>query len=131
MKRNCFVAVDFDGTCVTHEYPDTGADVGADVWLRGAVALGAKLILLTMRDGQELDRAINWFDGHRIELWAINENPEQAGWTTSPMIFYHTLIDARAIGSPLTSRGPREREFIDWEVAGPKLMKKVAGILNQ
>lgn len=45
------IAIDFDGTCVEHEYPEVGPDVpGAAEWLRRFAELGAKLILWTMRD---------------------------------------------------------------------------------
>lgn len=53
------IAVDFDGTCVTHEYPDVGKDIGAIPVLKELVDKGHKLILFTMRDGKELQDAIN------------------------------------------------------------------------
>ena len=39
--------IDFDGTCVTHEFPNIGKDIGAVPVLRDIVAAGHKLI----RDG--------------------------------------------------------------------------------
>ena len=47
------IAIDFDGTCVTHEYPKIGKDIGAVDTLRALVAKGHKLILWTMRDKKE------------------------------------------------------------------------------
>jgi hypothetical protein len=29
VKESIVIAVDFDGTCVTHEYPRVGQDIGA------------------------------------------------------------------------------------------------------
>ena len=38
-------AVDFDGTCVTHEYPEIGQDIGAIPVLQELVNRGHKLVL--------------------------------------------------------------------------------------
>jgi hypothetical protein len=131
VRSECYVAVDFDGTCVTHKHEGVGNDIGADVWLRCAVKLGAKLILWTMRDGKGLYEAKDWFISHEVEIWNVNVNPDQAEWTKSLALYYHILIDDSALGTPLKAKGPRERPFVDWSVAGPALLGKVAGILNQ
>jgi predicted mannosyl-3-phosphoglycerate phosphatase (HAD superfamily) len=47
-----YIAVDFDGTCVTHEYPYMGNDIGAVPVLRELAESGFKLILFTMRSGK-------------------------------------------------------------------------------
>ena len=44
-----YIAIDFDGTCVTHEYPNIGKDIGAIPVLKQLVKDGHKLILYTMR----------------------------------------------------------------------------------
>ena len=38
------IALDFDGTCVTHEYPNVGKDIGAVDILRALVAKGHKIM---------------------------------------------------------------------------------------
>ena len=43
------IAVDFDGTCVTHEFPEVGRDIGAVPVLKELVEKGHKIILYTMR----------------------------------------------------------------------------------
>lgn len=43
------IAVDFDGTCVTHEFPKVGKDIGAERVLKLLVENGHQLILHTMR----------------------------------------------------------------------------------
>ena len=48
------IAVDFDGTCVSHDYPYIGKEIGAAPVLRELVAAGHDLILFTMRDGKLL-----------------------------------------------------------------------------
>jgi hypothetical protein len=39
------INIDFDGTCVTHDFPNIGTDIGIPV-LKKLVANGHKLILL-------------------------------------------------------------------------------------
>ena len=46
------IAVDFDGTCVSHEYPKVGKDIGAVPVLKALVEIGHKIILNTMRSGE-------------------------------------------------------------------------------
>ena len=43
------IAVDFDGTCVTHAYPDVGKNIGAEIVLKKLSDKGHKIILYTMR----------------------------------------------------------------------------------
>lgn len=43
------IAVDFDGTCVAHEFPKVGKDIGAAPILKKLVEKGHKIILYTMR----------------------------------------------------------------------------------
>ena len=50
------IAVDFDGTCVTHEYPDIGRDIGAAPVLKRLVESGVRLILWTMRQSAKLPK---------------------------------------------------------------------------
>lgn len=93
------IAVDFDGTCVKHRYPMVGEDVdGAVSVLKELVRKGHKIILYTMRSGDTLDDAISWFIDNDIELWGINRNPEQYGWSSSPKVFANLYIDDAALG---------------------------------
>lgn len=55
------IGIDFDGTCVTHDYPRIGKDIGAVPVLKELVERGHKLILNTMRSGKELEDAVEWF----------------------------------------------------------------------
>lgn len=119
------IAVDFDGTCVTHEYPRVGKDIGAARVLRELVGNGHKIILYTMRshrtDGGNTDTlqdAIDWFDENGIELFGINENPEQKYWTDSPKPYANLYIDDAAVGCPLTfgeELSFSERPFVNWK----------------
>ena len=119
-----FVAVDFDGTCVTHEYPDVGIDIGAVPWLQQATDMGAQLILYTMRDVEALDDAVEWAKENNVTFWAINENPTQHTWTASPKVYAHRYIDDAALGTPLVF--PKmERPYVDWKFMGPVLLEAI------
>ena len=111
-----YIAIDFDGTCVTHDYPRIGKDINAVNVLKKLVANGHKLILNTMRSGKELKEAINWFKKNDIELYGANENPTQKKWTNSPKVYAHLYIDDVALGCPLKmDLSLSDRPFVDWE----------------
>lgn len=109
------IAIDFDGTCVTHEYPNVGKDIGAQFVLKELIRNGHELILYTMRSGRELQDAFNWFYDNDIELWAINNNPGQKLWTKSPKIYANLYIDDAALGVPLIKDKNVERPYVNWE----------------
>ena len=115
-EKSWIVAVDFDGTCVTHEYPDVGKSIGAEPVLKKLVASGARLILFTMRSGDALVAAVEWFKANGIPLWGANANPEQYSWTDSPKPYAHIYIDDSAIGVPLQHPMNGNRPFVDWEI---------------
>ena len=111
-----YIAVDFDGTCVTHDYPRIGKEIGAPKVLKRLVEAGHKLILNTMRSGKELQDAIHWFNINGIELYGVNENPTQKHWTTSPKVYAHMYIDDAAFGCPLRNVPDfSDRPFVDWD----------------
>lgn len=111
-----YIAIDFDGTCVTHDYPRIGKDIGSVTVLKRLVEAGHKLILNTMRSGKELQDAIDWFNENGIELYGANENPTQKRWTQSPKVYAHLYIDDAALGCPLRMNSNlSDRPFVDWE----------------
>ncbi len=123
------IAIDFDGTCVTHEFPKVGRDIGAEPVLRRLVEAGHQLILWTMRSdvenprsdhpdihavgGQYLTDAVNWFKERDIPLWGIQTNPEQSSWTHSPKAYAQLYIDDAALGCPLVTP-KNERPYANW-----------------
>lgn len=107
--------IDFDGTCVTHCFPIVGEDIGAEPVLKWIVDEGGKLILWTMRSGDSLWDAINWFNARDIPLFGIQDNPTQASWTSSPKAYAQVYIDDAALGCPLMKRDGVERPFVDWQ----------------
>lgn len=131
LKNNLIVAVDFDGTCVTHEYPEVGKDIGAVPVLKKLVENGHQLMLWTMRgtkpvgDRDTLLEAVQWFEKNNIPLWGINENPDQhrSQWTNSHKQYAQLYIDDAALGCPLKTdyvifKGmetePIGRPYVNW-----------------
>lgn len=127
------IAIDFDGTCVKHAFPKIGESIGAEPVLRALVRNGHKLILWTMRSnitdpkrpadepettildepGDYLDLAIRWFDLNDIPLYAVQRNPTQYSWTSSPKCYAEMYIDDASLGIPLF-RIKNERPFVNW-----------------
>ena len=109
------IAVDFDGTCVEHEYPHVGMDVeGAVDVLRDLNRKGHRLILFTMRSGSKLVAATKWFADRKIELWGVNRNPEQEEWTESPKVHADLYIDDSALGCPVMFIDGVQRPVVNW-----------------
>ena len=125
-----YIAVDFDGTCVTHEYPKVGRDIGAVPVLKKLTNSGHQLILHTMRCNKELEEAVEWFNKNDIPLYVINENPSQKRWTESPKIFAHLYIDDAALGIPMITYDSNlapHKPYVNWRSVEVILKKK--GIL--
>ena len=128
-----YIIVDFDGTCVTHEYPNMGRDIGSAPVLKELVANGHQLILFTMRSDMGvkngtfksgLTDAVNWFRNNNIPLFGIQTNPTQHEWTDSPKAYGQLIIDDAAAFAPLTlnltySSSP----FINWDKMRDELVR--------
>lgn len=131
------IAIDFDGTCVYHEYPKIGGDVGAIPVLKRLVKEGHQIILFTMRSGSELTDAVKWFLVNDIPLYGIQYNPTQTEWTCSNKCYAHLYIDDAALGCPLVpyyqDEGPNgepidARPFVDWTAVEILLVER--GVLK-
>lgn len=121
-------AVDFDGTCTTHEYPLIGKEIGAIPVLKELVSQGHKLVLFTMRDGEQLAEAVNWFKENDIALYGIQYNPSQKRWTKSNKCYANMYIDDAALGCPLIYPGGDAKPYVDWNKVEEFLIEK--SILN-
>lgn len=116
MKNKLIFAIDFDGTCVSHEFPNVGKDIGAIPVLNRIIEAGHKIILFTMRgDGKVLDDALAWFRRNKIPLYGINKNPGQKNWTVSPKPYANYYIDDAALGCPLVYPEDGGRPYVDWK----------------
>lgn len=124
------IAVDFDGTCVTHDYPRVGTDVPHAVRvLKRLNKNDVRIIVWTMRCGKYLDEdAKNWFESNEIEVWSYNLNPEQSSWSESPKCYAHLYIDDAALGCPLIYPEDGARPYVDWQEVEKLLEER--GILD-
>lgn len=116
-------AVDFDGTCVTFDFPKVGKNIGAGPVLKLLISKGHKIILHTMRDNivkefpevgmiNTQEKAEEWFRKENIPLYGINYNPNQNSWTKSNKVFAHYYIDDQALGVNRINDG--EKYYINW-----------------
>ena len=114
-RSDVIIAVDFDGTIVTHEYPKIGQLVpyAKDVLLK-IQDYDYKIILYTMRSNKELSDAVQFIENLGIRLYGINQNPTQKEWTTSPKVYANYYIDDAAIGCPMTYPENGKRPYVDW-----------------
>ena len=117
------IAVDFDGTCVTHEYPYMGSDIGAVPVLKELVNSGCRLVLNTMRSGKLEREAVKWFKENDIPLFGVNRNPEQSAWSQSPKVYANLYIDDAALGVPLATSPRSTRPFVDWQAVRVMLVE--------
>ena len=73
------IAVDFDGTIVTHEYPAIGRERPFAVdTLKMLIADGHRIILWSVREGELLEEAVKWCEDRGLKLFAVNKDfPEE------------------------------------------------------
>ena len=115
------IGIDFDGTCVTHEYPEIGKSIGAEKVLRDLVKNGHQLVLCTMRghmayEGRDLlQEAVDWFEKNGIKLSGVNRMPLQDTWTDSPKPYAQMYIDDAALGCPIIESDISDYPYVDWE----------------
>ena len=126
------IAIDFDGTCVTHAFPKVGRDIGAEFVLRRLKKEGHKLFLFTMRadrkdknptqdstildvTGMFLQDALDWFKEKEVDLDGIQTDPAQKNWTVSPKCYAELYIDDAGLGFPLIyNKDFSPRPYADW-----------------
>lgn len=131
------ISIDFDGTCVTADFPYIGKNIGAQYVLKALTDNGHQLILHTLRghtskdwNGNDfgfdtINKACEWFAQYNIPLWGVNINPqqEQEKWTDSPKPYSAIIIDDYALGCPLREvRG--HKPFVDWIEVLLRLLEK-------
>ena len=127
------IAVDFDGTIVTHKYPEIGEELPFAVQtLRMLIAEHHKLILWSVREGELLDEAVDWCRERGIEFYAINRDYPEETFTNndhfSRKLKVDLFIDDRNLGGlpdwgtiyRMVSRGKKWRHLIDEAYAGQK-----------
>lgn len=137
-----FIAIDFDGTIVEHQFPDIGRAVpGAFEWMKRWQEAGAKLILWTMRsdgrtgegkeNGPVLTQAVQFCRDNGLEFFAVNGNPTQSAWTNSTKCYAHIYVDDAAFGCPLRAASKQSiRPCVDWEQVGPAVLATITAARN-
>lgn len=114
-EKTKYLALDFDGTLVTHEYPLIGRELPNMLnVLQQLMENGHKLVLNTMRSGPQLAEAVDWCSNKGIKLFGINSNPAQKSWTSSPKVYAHLYIDDAALGTKLEFHTDGSRPSVDW-----------------
>lgn len=86
---NQTIAVDFDGTLHFGKWPDIGEPNEALIYaLRQEIKSGAKVILWTCREGELLEKAIEFCKAHNLELAAVNSHTKEQieWWNNDPRI---------------------------------------------
>ncbi|HOI26399.1 MAG TPA: hypothetical protein PLN63_08330 [Paludibacteraceae bacterium] len=96
------IAVDFDGTIVTNEYPKIGKEMpfAIDVLKRLQAEEHYQIILWTVRVDQSLDEAIEFCRERGLEFYAVNKNyPDEVISLDSPRkLNVDLFIDDRNLG---------------------------------
>ena len=107
MERKIIIAIDFDGTIVSHKFPRIG-----DLMLNARKVInklynqGFYIIIWTCRGEKSLCEMIDFLSDAKILYHKINENApyEMIKFKPAPKIYYDILIDDRNIGG-----------FVGWE----------------
>jgi hydroxymethylpyrimidine pyrophosphatase-like HAD family hydrolase len=109
------IAVDFDGTIVTHEYPEIGKEIpfAIDVLKRLQTEEHHSLILWTVRTGELLDEAVEYCRKRGLEFYAVNKNNPEETDESPRKLRAEVFIDDRNIGG-----------LMDWT----KIYKMIKGI---
>lgn len=124
-KKKKTIAIDFDGTIVEYKFPKIGRELPlAFHYMKLFQDNGASIILLTMRDFEDLDAAVDFCRERGVEFYAINKNPSQIFWTISPKVYANIYIDDHGIGIPLIY--PEDgKPYVDWSKVGPMVLEKI------
>ena len=113
-KMECIIAIDFDGTIVTHDYPRIGKPIPlAKEVINMLVDNGHLCFLWTMRANETLEDAKKYCEDNGIKLHDYNHSPDQ--FSDSPKQYATIYIDDAALGCPLSfDNGMSRRTYVDW-----------------
>ncbi len=95
------IAVDFDGTLCEHKFPEIGKPfLGVINYIKKRKEKGDLIVLWTCREGELLDKAVEWCKEQGIELDAVNEDVRYVqvsdfGKNKSAKIYADVYIDDR------------------------------------
>lgn len=102
--RKYIIAVDFDGTLFTYEYPYVGKPIWKIINLcKNAQRQGAIIILWTCRVGEDLQEAIEACRDVGLEFDYVNENAKEQlalfGGQDTRKIYADVYIDDKAVNA--------------------------------
>ncbi|WP_163710570.1 BT0820 family HAD-type phosphatase [Mangrovibacterium lignilyticum] len=121
------IAVDFDGTIVTHEYPKIGKDIPFAIdSLLMLQEEGIRIILWTVRHGKLLDEAVDYCRKRGLEFYAVNKNypEEDVNEDAGRKIVADCYIDDRNLGG-LPSWGEIYQSLSTENKPKPKSLKSM------
>ncbi len=101
-RKSLTLAVDFDGTIVSHAYPNIGEPIknAKDVMER-LIKRGHKIVIWTARNGKDLEKVKTWLMQNNYPFECINKNIINAPYRPWPKIYADLVIDDRNIGGLL------------------------------
>ncbi len=128
------IAVDFDGTIVTHAYPEIGRPIPFAIETLKKLQEGGKhhIILWSVREGKLLQDAVEYCKQRGLEFYAVNANypEEEVDKQSSRKVVADVYIDDRNLGGlpdwgiiyqmitsgktsvPYTPDQPQEKSFL-------------------
>lgn len=88
------IAVDFDGTIVTHKYPEIGEELPFAVdTLKALQQRHHRLILWSVREGKLLDEAVEWCRARGLEFYAVNRDYPEETTDNNPQFSRKLKVD--------------------------------------
>lgn len=112
IEKELFVAIEFDGCIVTHDYPEIGEKVP---FVKESIdafrASGLKTILLTSREGDALQKAVDHLNRYDMMTDFVNENPTIK---CKNKLFAHVYVDPAAVGIPTIMHPCNSSRCVDW-----------------
>lgn len=95
------IAIDFDGTIVENRYPKIGNEIPFAIETIKLIQseLKHRVILWTVREGDELNDAVNFCKSKGLTFYAVNKNhPEPSGPNEPRKLMADMFIDDRNFG---------------------------------
>ncbi len=96
------IAVDFDGTIVTHEYPQIGKPIPFAIQTLKKLQDEDhhQIILWSVREGELLQEAVDYCKSRGLEFYAVNSNYPEENSATRPnrKLTADLFIDDRNLG---------------------------------
>lgn len=74
------IAVDFDGTIVEHRFPEIGPERPGAIQALKTLSSRHKLILWTVRQGKELEEAVEFCSRRGVQFYAVNSDTPDGSW---------------------------------------------------